>query len=303
MKRSKESLILGIVTSILLGILLFDLNQRNSCGEILWSFWHYMELGASIILGLSLVYYVITFLYYNFCFDFVRGTNSQKTLLSFDDKSFIVDKPGMKEKEIDSDTINITNLSFQKEVSLNSSTPGNTSAHQNYYNASNMSHSFNNATYSLNNSEQNTSASNLFLTPTKNTSLKNEFISDQKSLQNYLNSFTEQERNTATAMNIQSNISGFNTSGSFWSPNTNQRNHSVFDDLGMFLRTTLYQLSPVQTKPSKDEIIYSSTKSVTPTDYSDESKKVSAKLSNFVANLRMVSPLFVKSNSCSVNFI
>lgn len=276
---------MGAITAVFSAVLLFDLKYKKRCpGD--WNYWYYLEIGGLIILGLSLIYYIISYLYYTFCFDVVRGTQSQRKLLNFDEKSFVVEKPAETAEDSKPDPYNITNLSYQKDMSMNSSV-ANVSAH-NWYNAPNLSQSLN-ASYSLNNSEQNASFNNVYQTPTKNTSIKNEFIADQLTLTTYLNEVAQQERSLTTALNCtQNNISGYNTSNSFWSPNTSHYKNGLFEDMAMFLKTTLYQLSPVQTKSTKDELIYS-TKSTTPTD-SEEIKKISsAKLSNYVANLRMVS--------------
>lgn len=113
---------------------------------------------------------------------------------------------------------------------------------------------------------------------------KSDVIMNKSSMNQFLNDVAEQEKSILSAIEAQQNMSGYvsNNLNSFWG---NYR----FDDFIVSLKTSLYQLSPnINKQNQRDE-------SFTSKDQENNSEVIRTicanKLSNYVANLKMVRDL------------
>lgn len=96
----------------LLGLLVYDVSKKCKYVD---SKLYWVEYGAIGVVGCSLLYYIIQYLYYNVMWEPVVGTEEQKRLLQFEDKddSFVVknrDSPRLHANH--NPAMNFSNLSF-----------------------------------------------------------------------------------------------------------------------------------------------------------------------------------------------
>lgn len=111
---------------------------------------------------------------------------------------------------------------------------------------------------------------------------KNEFIMNRSSMDQFLKDVSSHERCVASAIEAQNNMTGFNSTNfnSFWG-------NCRFDEIIASLKTSFYQLSPHNSKQSSRDETYTSKDSE---NNSEIIRKMCAnKLSNYTANLKMVS--------------
>jgi hypothetical protein len=144
---------------------------------------------------------------------------------------------------------------------------------------SNVSGQMKDSTFSMNPEGSFAEACN-FQTPPK--FKKNEFITNQNSMNQWMKDTMDQETAVNAAIEAQNNMSGFNSTNfnSFWG-------NCRFDEIIASLKTSFYQLSPHNTKQSSRDETYTSMDSE---NNSEIIRKMCAnKLSNYTANLKMVS--------------
>lgn len=111
---------------------------------------------------------------------------------------------------------------------------------------------------------------------------KNDFIMNRSSMDQYLKEVSSHETAVASAVEAQNNMTGFNSPNfnSFWG-------NCRFDEIIASLKTSFYQLSPHNNKQNSRDETYTSKDSE---NNSEIIRKMCAnKLSNFTANLKMVS--------------
>lgn len=135
-----------------------------------------------------------------------------------------------------------------------------------------------NATYAMSPEGSFAEVSN-FQTPPK---FKNEFIMNRSSMDQYLKDVSSHETAVASAIEAQNNMSGFNSTNfnSFWG-------NCRFDEVIASLKTSFYQLSPHNSKQNSRDETFTSKDSE---NNSEIIRKMCAnKLSNYTANLKMVS--------------
>uniref|UniRef100_U5EWW8 Putative cytochrome n=1 Tax=Corethrella appendiculata TaxID=1370023 RepID=U5EWW8_9DIPT len=292
-RNNREYLKWGSINILLLSIIIFDIN--NKCPYV-FSRLYYIEYAAAFILACTVIYYFSKYFYNIFSFVPIRGNEAQRELLKFntDDNSFIVTTPPKKQPQVNttSNTANISGLSWHTSFNESNTTaspgwlytskgqpqPANITALNYSLNSSQNNNSLN----ASNNSISFSSSFNKF--PSNN---KSDLIVDEKGLQTYLKEAMEEEKNLSTNLDSSSGI-GLGTINSLW-------NSYKLDDISNLLKTSLYQLSPLQSSTTnkqaiKDEThLYSSgSKDSADISSSDLLKKISSsQLSTYVANLRM----------------
>lgn len=121
---------------------------------------------------------------------------------------------------------------------------------------------------------------NSFQTPPKFT---NEFITSRGRMEEFLKDYSQHEKDISSAIDAQNNLINIGTN-SFWG-------NSRFDEIIASLKNSFYQLSPHNNKQNTRDESYSSKDQE---NNSEIIRKISAnKLSNYTANLKMVSRLLV----------
>lgn len=300
-KKKKECVKWGGINATLLAILVFDISYKCPYS---FSKWYYVEYAAIAILSLSVLCYLLKYLFYVLSSEPIKGSEIQRDLLHFDDKdsSFLVQSPT---KPTPSNTTHLplspsflTNQShasfsmnctynntmspMRSSVSPNRNASFNTSINQmNSSFGRNNSYNQHNASLNQNNSLNSTNAS--FTSPYKKYA-KDEVITNEKELQHYISELNKQKETPET----------HNLSSSFHNSSISSLSN-YFNSAANLLKTSLYQLSPSMTptsqkKPSgKDE-----GKMTDLNGHSEMIKRISSdKLSQYVANLRMVSLLLL----------
>lgn len=293
-KKKKECVKYGLINAFLLAILILDIS--NKC-PYSFSKWYYLEYAAIAILLCSALCYLLKYFFYVLSSQPIKGSEIQRDLLHFDDKdsSFLVQSPAkptlsnttylplsptfLTNQSQPSFSMNCTYNNVRSSVSPARNTSFNTSTNQ-MSNSFGRNNSYNqhNASLNQNNSLNSTNAS--FTSPYKKYA-KDEVITNEKELQHYISELNKQKE-TADTHNFSSSF--HNSSISSLS--------NYFNSAANLLKTSLYQLSPSMTptsqkKPSggKDE-----GKTTDLNGHSEMIKRISSdKLSQYVANLRMVS--------------
>ncbi|GAB0090352.1 transmembrane protein 209 [Sergentomyia squamirostris] len=279
-KEKRESLKWGTINVALLSFVTFDLS--NKCPDA-FSPWFYVEYVAAGILFLSSLYYFGRYLYLLYDFSPVEGNEQQRKLLQFDenDSSFVLKTPKPKIADVTTSPINVSGLSW------NSSFNDSTTAISNswvFSRGSPLHGSFgqglNTSRKGLNvsNSSPNTSAH--FVSPYKSAFAKEQMITDEVSLKNYLKETSMQEARALLEENAENSLTT-NSINSFW-------NNYKLDDYSGLLKTSLYQLSPTAVVPKPGTMDENGFFTGTDLNGSFEvGKKVSsAKLSHYVTNLK-----------------
>lgn len=147
--------------------------------------------------------------------------------------------------------------------------------------SNNMSgHQHQNSSFNINPDGSLAEANNSFQSPTnfKNSS----FIMNRTAMDQFLKDVSQNEKSIASAIEAQNNMTGYmgTNFNSFWG-------NCRFDEIIASLKTSFYQLSPHSTKQSTGDETY------TNKDQENNSeiirKMCANKLSNYTANLKMVS--------------
>lgn len=147
--------------------------------------------------------------------------------------------------------------------------------------SNNMSgHQNQNSTFNIHPDGSFAEVNNSFQTPPK---FKNSnFIMNRTAMDQYLKDVTQNEKSIASAIDAQNNMTGYmgTNFNSFWG-------NCRFDEIIASLKTSFYQLSPHSTKQSTGDETYSNKDQE---NNSEIIRKMCAnKLSNYTANLKMVS--------------
>lgn len=81
-KINRNSLKWGSINTFILSIILYDIKHKCPYS---FSNWYYVEYTAAALLGLSVLYYLIRFIYYWLTFEPLKGTSEQRKLLHFNE--------------------------------------------------------------------------------------------------------------------------------------------------------------------------------------------------------------------------
>ena len=85
-KRRRDAVKWVSINVLLISIVLYDIRSRTFCPFNYSKMWDYIEYSASVILGLSILYYAIIYIYYRFFHETVIFTENQRRLLNVDKK-------------------------------------------------------------------------------------------------------------------------------------------------------------------------------------------------------------------------
>lgn len=85
-KKRREALTWVSINILLVSIVLYDFRSRAFCPSNSSRIWDYIEGAASVILGCSILYYAIIYIYYRFFYESVTFNENQRRLLNVDKK-------------------------------------------------------------------------------------------------------------------------------------------------------------------------------------------------------------------------
>lgn len=288
-KKRKSAVKWGAVNVCFLSALYFDIHQKKIIYED--DYFFYLEWLSCMILALSFVTNVVTFIYHSFFVETIVCENEEQKILLNLNNSAVKSPPKTPAANGNvasfNDTINIRNLSFSERKYCNWITlfsciativlifVENSSLNNTWL--SNTSGQLQTSAFSIN---QDTSynEANSFQSPSK---YKTDFIMNRSGMDQYLKNAEQHEKDIASAIEAQNNMNGYmgTNFNSFWG-------NCRFDEIIASLKTSLYQLSPHNTKQSSRDENYSIN------DQENNSEIIRGlnpnKLSNYVANLKMV---------------
>lgn len=127
-KYKRNCLIFGALNAVCLSILWFDITQKCPYA---FSYWYYCEYAAASVLALSLLYHVLSWLYYRFFVATLVVTEDQRKLLCLDDHdgTFVISPAKTPNPNVILDKtaspMNVSSLSWQ---SYGDGNPGVSSA-------------------------------------------------------------------------------------------------------------------------------------------------------------------------------
>lgn len=285
-KKRRSAVKWGSLNICFLSALYFDIHQKkHSYDEN--DYFFYLECLSCLILSLSLVTNVMTFIYHTFVVEkIVCDNEEQKILLNLNNSTV---KSPSKKPAIQSNgaSINdtIRNLSYSERKRATGQLCAVLTIFVIFLENTSMNHTWiGNATSQLQNStfsvNQDTSCheSNSFQSPSK---YKTDFIMNKSAMDQFLKNVSQHEKDIASAIEAQNNINGYmgTNLNSFWG-------NCRFDEIIASLKTSFYQLSPHNTKQSSRDESYSIN------DQENNSEIIRMmnpnKLSNYTANLKMV---------------
>lgn len=81
-KKKRNYLKWGTINAVILSVMMYDI--KNKC-PFAYSKWYYIEYMIAGLLGLSVFYYFIKYLFLWFTFEPIKGTQAQRNLLHFGD--------------------------------------------------------------------------------------------------------------------------------------------------------------------------------------------------------------------------
>ncbi|XP_070509802.1 transmembrane protein 209 [Chironomus tepperi] len=261
--KRKSSLKWSSFNFLILSVLVFDVYKTDKSDKFYW-----IEVTACLIILISLLKNIITYLYYTWFNEEIACENEeQRILLSLNKSNSFVKAPTQsklsKQESNDMFAGNIRNLSWQ---SYGEPSTANLSQHTSWMSNTSIGSYDSTLTH-------HSDASYSFQSPSRFN--KSDFIMDRKRMEEYLNDVNDQEKRIASAAEAQNNLaaSSFN---SFW---------GSFDVNGFVssLKNLTYQLSPHNKQSMRDESFSNKDE-----EHAEIIRQMSAnKLSNYVANLKM----------------
>ncbi|XP_063707672.1 transmembrane protein 209-like [Culicoides brevitarsis] len=288
-KHRRNCLTYGALNALFLAILWFDISQQCPYSV---SYWYYVEYVAAGILGVSLLYNILSYVYHRFLVSPLVVTEEQRKLLRLDDVdgSFVVSPAKSQKLNTTMDKAAAANMNVSS-LSWQSYNEGNTGISSASWAFNKTSQSFDSPSFNLMNVSADMSfnqsmPNNVSGIAHRNYNNKSEIITDTKRIKQYLKETNEAEAKNANIL-PDNNLTQTNESfTSFW-------NNCRFDDLSALLKTSLYQLSPSTNSASSPSSKQNPLKDETGLGKildgnSEVLKKIpSEKLSAYVANLRI----------------
>uniref|UniRef100_A0A336K9D8 CSON005613 protein n=1 Tax=Culicoides sonorensis TaxID=179676 RepID=A0A336K9D8_CULSO len=287
--HKRNCVIFGSINAVLLSIIWFDISQKCPYS---FSYWYYCEYAAAGILSLSLIYYILSYMYHRYFVSPLKVTEDQRKLLRLDenDGTFVISPTKSPDPNVTFDKtsapINVSTLSWQ---SYNEGTPTGVSSASWTYNNNMTSQSFDSPSFNLMNISADVSFNQSLPSGVlfRNYNHQSEMITDAKEIKKYLKETNEAVAKNANILSSPDQSMGQTNQSfsSFW-------NNYRLDDLSALLKTSLYQLSPSTSGTSKQNLKedHSSSGLSKGLDAgnSEVLKKIpSEKLSAYVANLRL----------------
>ncbi|XP_018795793.1 PREDICTED: transmembrane protein 209 [Bactrocera latifrons] len=292
-KLAKESLRWGCLNVVLLAILLFDISNRCPFAH---SKWYYAEYIAAVLTGLGAFSSFLKYFLFIFRKNPILGTKEQKNLLKFDelDTSFLVTPPSQSKNKACDDlaTNQINNTLLSWHSSFNDSRAGmshnwsysRTTPPRGSFSPQQQQQAHNTSWNSMGNRSLVMSGNNSAMINTNSLMesyqkyKREELITDEESLKNYLKEFSIHEQ----SMNETADVSQHYNTGSvnsFW---------NYCNTAANMLKTSIYQLSPLTNPatPSKQSATEDGGLKFMDSNSEVIRRISSEKLSQYVANLR-----------------